>query len=342
MALGTTNVMRPLPAAGVAGSGSFGSGIKSGIGSTFKSFFSGAPNAPIKQAKVDLPKRPDYGSPISAPTISNPNRHDYGMPDATGLNQTRAEALAAAKGFHDPRSTTAFKNIMGLAQEQTGQAVSERRRNASDAAQRRGYAGGFEDTARTAEMDQMNALASAGFAGAEAVRQQEGEQYGKAIGAFTALQNSYNEAKSAGDIAYANALTATHFQNAENQLKTAGLNMEQQTAYAGALNEAKMLQAKLDQDFNNSLIDNNRYIQAQQQIAAQLLAQQMALEQRKHEFEVESAFKEKTFAEQQREFDLNLKANPNTALRTFSDPRYGGPSGRREIPQKGSVFTGLS
>lgn len=322
--------------------GSINTGIRGGLGTSFKSLFSGAPNAPIQRATVGLPNRGDFGSPISAPTITPVDRAAFGEPSKAGLNVTAGAAARAQAGFRDPMKTQAFKNIMGLAGEQTGRQEAERSRHASDAAQRRGYAGGFEDEGREAEMDRMSALATSGFAGAEAVRQQEGEMYGKAIGAFTQLQTAYNQAKGAGDIAYAQALTEAHFKNAENVLKTAGLNMEQQLAYAGSLNEAKMLQAKLDQDFNNSLIDNNRYIQAQQQIAAQLLAQQMALEQRNKEFEFESKFKEKQFDEGQRQFDLNLKANPNTALRTFSDPRYAaGAAGRKQTTNRGSVFSGL-
>jgi len=328
-------------AGGTIGS-STGIGGTISSGTTFKSLVSGKPNAPIKPAKVGLPSRGDFGSPIGTPTAVGPNRGDYGNPDNAGLVETARDAREARAGFADPRSTAAFQNLMGLAHEQTGQQLSERARGAKDAAQRRGYAGGFEDSDREANSDRMHALASAGFAGAASIRQQEGEQYGRAIGAFTQLQTSYNEAKQAGDIAFASDLTRTHLANAENTLKTAGLNMEQQLSYAGALNDAKMLQAKLDQDFNNSMIDNNRYIDGQQQIAAQLLAAQMALEEKKREFDIESGFRDKKFAEDQRQFDLALKADPNTALRTFSDPRYGGPTGRKQTTNTGAVFTGLS
>lgn len=318
-------------------------GGKVKLGSTFKTVFSGAPNAPIQRAVVGLPERGSFGSPIGAPTVASPDRKNYGTPSGRGIAEAAKAARDAKAGFDDPTSTMAFRNLMGLAQEQTGRQASERARGARDAAQRRGYAGGFEDEGREAEQDRMEALAASGFAGADAIRTQEGEQYGRAIGAFTSLQNSYNEAKSAGDIAFARDLTATHLANAENILKTAGLNMEQQLSYAGALNDAKMLQAKLDQDFNNSLIDNNRYIEAQQQIAAQLLAQQMALEQRNKEFEWESAFKEKSLADDREKFELGLKANPNTALRTFSDPRYGQGKPRKSSSfRPGASFAGLT
>jgi len=327
---------------GIAGGGAGILGGIGGAGTVFRSIVSGKPGAAIKPPKVGLPSRGDFGAPVASPTVGDPNRANYGTPDRAGLQETSLNAREAEASFNNPRGTGAFRNLMGLAQEQTGQQASEVAREARDASQRRGYAGGFEDTARQTQQDRMSALASAGFQGADAIQQREGEQYGRAIGAFTQLQTSYNEAKQQGDTAFASDLTKTHIENAENVLKTAGLNMQQQLAYAGALNDAKQLQAKLDQDFNNSLIDNNRYIQGQQQIAAQLLAQQMALEEKKREFNIDTGEQEKTRSEQEREFDLGLKANPGTALRTFSDPRYGGDTGRQPTTNRGAVFTGLS
>jgi len=226
------------------------------------------------------------------------------------------------------RLIRAFKSLMSLANERTGAQESEIGRHAADAAQRRGYAGGFEDSAASAQADRMSALATAGFEGAAQVRQEESDHYGKAIGAFAQLQDSYNQAKSAGDIAYARDLTQTHISQAEANLHALDLNSQQGLAYAGAVNDAKRLQAQLDADFNKDLIDNNRYIQGQQQIAAQLMlqresiaaqerAQDKTLAARKREFDIDQGFKEKQFGEQKREFDVGLKANPNTAYRAL-------------------------
>lgn len=323
--LGTTNV----------GGGTFGGSGFGSAGGMFKTLFSGKPNAPIKPVKVGLPSRGDFGSPTAAPTVADPNRGAYGTPSAAGLAAAAGDARRANFNFNNPRQSSAFQQLMGLAQEQTGQQASEVARESRDAAQRRGYAGGSEDQARATQQDRMNALATAGFAGAESVRKAESDHYASAMGAFTQLQTSYNEAKQQGDIAFASDLTKTHIENAENMLKTAGLNMQQQLAYAGALNDAKQLQAKLDSDYNSQLIDNNKYISGQQQIAAQLLAQQMALAEKQREFNADNTFRNQQLEEDKRKFDLSLKANPGTALRTFDDPRYGGP-------KAGHTFTGLA
>lgn len=299
-----------------------------GVGTNFKSLISGAPHADIKRATVGMPSRGDFGAPVTAPTIGDPSRASYGTPSREGLGDTIHAARQAKAGFDNPRGTEAFRNIMGLANEQTGAQESEISRHAADAAQRRGYAGGFEDSAQSAQRDRMAALASAGFAGAAQVRQEEGEQYGRAIGAFTQLQDSYQQAKSAGDIAFARDLTQTHIAQAEANLHAMDTNTQQGLAYADAVNQAKRLQAQLDADFNKDLIDNNRYIQGQQQIASQLMlqrealaaqaaAQDKTLAARKREFDIEQGFKEKQFGETKREFDLGLKANPNTAYRAF-------------------------
>lgn len=319
-------------------------GFKGGggkIGTSFTNIVSGKPNAPIKRPIVERPSMGDFGAPVQAPTIQGPNRKDFGTVDPAGIKKAAFDANRALKGFNDPRSTKAFQDLMGLASERTAAGVANRRKDAALATQRSGSKVGYEDEARQAERDRMSALATAGFEGAASIREQQAGVYQAAEGAFAQLQTSYNAAKQAGDTAFANALTETNFKNAEAQLQAAGLNMEQKLAYGNALNEARKLQAQLDQQFNNSLIDNNKYIEGQQQIAAQLLAQQQALEQHKKEFEFESKFKEQQLAEQQRQFDLGLKANPNTALRTFGDPRYGGGTGRKKNPTPSTSFTGL-
>lgn len=338
MPIGQTNVTRPRPIAGtvVAGNKNLSS-----IGSSFKSLFSGAPNAKITRSIVERPGEGEFGTPISAPTVQAVDRKQFGNPSQTGIREAAGEARDALRGINDPRSTQMFQSLMGLAAEKTSRQVDSRRRESADAAQRSGFSVGREGEAREAERDRMLALAETGFAGAAQTSETYKDVYATAKNAFTQLQTQYSQAKQAGDTAFATALTETRMQNAQNVLNTAGLNMQQKLAYADSLNQARQLQAKLDQDFNNSLIDNNRYIEAQQQIAAQLLAQEMALKQRAKEFDFESRFKEKGLAEEQRQFDLGLKANPGTAQRTFGDPRYGGSQGRKANPTPTSSFSGL-
>lgn len=325
------------PAGTIGAGGSSGSGV-------FRSLSGGspAPRASIRRATVVGPNRGDFGSPGTTPVIGLPNRGDYGTVDRGGIDATSAAANKALKGFNDPTGTGAFKNLMGLAGEQTAAAAGEERRHAADAGQRRGYSGGFEDTARAASQDRMSALASAGFAGAQQVQQEEGAQYGRAIGAFTALQDSYNQAMTTQNVSFARDLTTTRIQQASNSLATMDLNQRQQLAYADAVNTAKQLQATLDEQFNKDQIDNNRYIQANQQIAAQLQASMAALSQRSHEFDVTSRQSDEAMKERQREFDLGLKANPNTAQRALTDPQLAGPGANRGGPAAaGRTFTGL-
>jgi hypothetical protein len=170
----------------------------------------------------------------------------------------------------------------------------------------------------------MNALATAGFAGADQIRQEEGAQYGRAIGAFTALQDSYNQAEASGNTAFAHDLTSTHIENAANQLKTMDLNQQQQAHYGDALQQARQLQAQLNEQFNKDKIDNSRFIQGNAQIAAQLQATMATLEEKAREFNISSGQDQQKLNEQQREFNQNELANPNTALRALPGRTFGG------------------
>jgi len=254
---------------------------------------------------------------------------------------------------------------MSLAGEQTAAAASEQSRRASDVAQRRGYAGGFEDTARAASQDRMQALAMTGFAGAQAVQAASADMYGKAIGAFTELQKGYNDAMTTGNVAYAHDLTQTHIQNAENALKTAGLNQQQQLQFADSLNQARQLQATLNEQYNKDLIDNARYIQANAQIAAQLAASLAALQERGREFDIGAGQFEETRADTRareaaarqqraREFDVGTRQFEETrqdqlkgrdiALRVAGRRPGGDPWNYTTggLTRPGGTFTGLA
>lgn len=327
MAYGTSSPSGTI-APGTINQGGLGGGQ---AGSIFGSFFKqAAPNANITPAKVGLPSPGDFGAPVTAPTIADPNRANYGL-DPTekqaalrGIEGAGAAATAAEFGFNSPTKTAAFSNLMNLAQEQTGAQAQEQQRQAADAAQRRGYGGGFEDTARSAAIDRMNALAQAGFAGADQIRQEEGAQYGRAIGAFTALQDSFNTAEAAGNTAFAHDLLSAHIDNADNQLKAMDLNVQERAHYGDALNQAKELQAQLDEQFNKDKIDNARYVQGQAAIAAQLQATMLTLGEKAREFNVSSGQEQEKISEQQREFNQSQLANPNTALRALPGQTFGG------------------
>jgi len=317
------------------GAGGFGVGGGQ-IGSFFGSLTrGGSAGANIQRPTVAAPNRSEFGTPGAAPVIQGPNRSDYGLSPTdqaatqAGIATTAATAEEARKGFNDPTSTGAFKNIMGLAQEQTGEAAQEAQRHASDVAQRRGYAGGFEDTARATGQQRMQALAQAGFAGAQAVQEQEGAQYGRAVGAFVQLQDSYNQAQVTGNTSYAHDLTNTHIANAENALKTMELYQNQLLAFASSIQQAKQLQAQLNEQFNKDLIDNNRFISMNKEIAASLAATMMGLQEKGREFDVGA----KQFEETRSDREL---ANQR-ALRAAGKDVYGGP-----IQGSGGTFTGLA
>jgi hypothetical protein len=139
------------------------------------------------------------------------------------------------------------------------------------------------------------------------VQQEYGAQYGRAIGAFAQLEDSYNQAMTAQKVAYAHDLTNTHIAQAEDALKTMELNSNQQLAYAGAVTQAKELQARLLQDYNGSLIDNARFIQGNASIAASLFGALASLQEKGREFNISQAEGQREFnltgAERQHEFN---------------------------------------
>lgn len=108
-----------------------------------------------------------------------------------GLNAARAD-------FAHPTQSAGFQAGMGLAREQTAGAVADERRQAAEAAQRRGYAGGYDP--RQGDIDRMRALSEAGFAGVKDAREQalgqfgaEAQGYGDALGAYKDLLSTQAE-----------------------------------------------------------------------------------------------------------------------------------------------------
>lgn len=331
MATGVGGPLNNIPNPGIP-AGSNTTGGYGGIGTAGSIFtqLNKAPNAQITPAKVALPSSGDFGDPATAPTINDPNKGDYGL-DPTdkaaaqaGITTAAGVANKAQFGFNNPTKTGAFANLMNLANEQTGAAQQAAQMQAKDAAQKRGYAGGFEDTSRSSSIDRMNALATAGFQGADQIQQEEGAQYGRAIGAFTALQDSYNQAEAAGNTAFAHDLTTTHIQNASNQLAALDLNAQEKEHYGDALNQAKQLQANLNEQFNKDKIDNSRFIQGNAQIAAQLQATMATLGEKAREFNISSTQQSQELGEKTREFNAGQAADPRTALRAVPGGTFGG------------------
>ena len=307
--------------------GALVSGINQ-VGTNFNKLVSGKPNAPIKKAQVGLPNRGDYGTPGVAPTVGDPTRGSYGTPSTAGIAEAAGGARRALKDINNPTGSEYFKSLLGAASQTQAAGEASTTFAAKEAGQRSGYANA--DAGREAHQARLSNLAIAQTGAGKDAAELAEKTYGTAESAFVGLQTSYNQAKQAGDTAYAQDLTQTHLANAQNFLQNAGLNMNQQLTFAKDLNEAKGLQAKLDQDFNNSLIANNQYIEQSQQIAAQLAMQQAALRQHAYEFDVgQKTHKEdRAFAASEhakdararaREFDVSQKTHVGDQARASQE-----------------------
>jgi hypothetical protein len=95
---------------------------------------------------------------------------------------------------------------MSLATERTTAFEESQQREAQEIASRRGYVGGTSDVAERAATDKARALASAGFEGAAQIREQAAAIYGADVDAYTSLLVAHQQANTAGNLAYANAL----------------------------------------------------------------------------------------------------------------------------------------
>lgn len=243
------------------------------------------PNAgKISRPIVPMPGRGDFGAPIAAPTVQGPNRKDFGQADRGGIADAGRDLSKFRQGFNDPTSTGAFQNLMKLTNEQTAAQESEVARHARDATSRAGYTGGFSAATRQARGDRMKALAEAGFAGAAQVRGEELDAYKSAGDRFAQLMSGYNQAQSAGNVAFGNAASSAKELQARLGMDTAGLNQQSQLAWAGAKADAQKLQSQLDSAFNNQLIDAGRYQQMSESVAAQLKLQELKLAEDQRQF----------------------------------------------------------
>jgi hypothetical protein len=151
----------------------------------------------------------------------------------------RGQALQFLGEYNNPTGSKAYGDIMGLASERSAINSAEEQRLAREASQRRGYGGG--SAGRRAASDRAVALALAGGEAATGIREQAGGMYKTATEGYAGLVGGYNQQMS-----------------------------QRNLAYAGALNEAKQLQAQLDSAFNNQLIDAAKYEQMSASVQAQL------------------------------------------------------------------------
>jgi hypothetical protein len=127
------------------------------------------------------------------------------MQSRADLQAQQANIRAAREGARNPTGTEGFQSVMRLAGDRTAAAAQEADRGAAAAAQRRGYAGGYNPAAT--ERARLGALADAGGEAALAERKfqtdllgQENEWfgtqadiYGNDLSAYTDLTKSYAE-----------------------------------------------------------------------------------------------------------------------------------------------------
>lgn len=125
--------------------------------------------------------------------------------DRAGLTAQQRNIAAARSGIVNPTGTAGFKNIMRLTNERAGQQAQTDQLAATDAAQRRGYVGGYSP--EQADLNRREAVAQAGYQAADEQRQanqdlftgetglygQEASKYGNELGAYTSLTNTAAE-----------------------------------------------------------------------------------------------------------------------------------------------------
>jgi hypothetical protein len=288
-------------------------GTAGGGGGMFDIFNSGPANAPIKPPKVRGPNPSDYPTPGTRPVIGAPNRSDFSSPEMDAslkhqqgnIDVTRGDVRRAASGFNDPTHTSAFANLMGLADSQTSSTADEARRQAQENTSRAGYAGGFQGAAKQAALDKMKAVAGEGFAGAAQIRKEEGDQYQRASESMNSQINSYNQAETAMNTQFGQALAARNSDQAHVDLGFAQLVQTAQLGFADAKAKANELQAQLDEQFNNSMIDNAKYNQMSRSLAVEWQLAQQKIKEQAREFDVGTSQGNLDRAEKQREFDKN-------------------------------------
>lgn len=260
------------------------------LGGAFDFFSSGskinANASKITRPVVSMPSRGDFGGGVAAPTVAGPNRGDYGSPNMDAVKQLGADSRRFGAEYRNPTKTGAFQNLMRLANEQTAAQEDEVARGARDAASRAGYAGGFSARNAQVRRDRMRALSTAGFEGAAKIREEALSGYTAASGAFAKAMGDFNQAQTASNLAFANDAHDTRVKNAQLGLDAAQINQRAQEAWATAKSQHQQLQAQLDSAFNNQLIDAGRYEQMSRSLQAQLVMEQLRLQEQARQFNV--------------------------------------------------------
>lgn len=114
------------------------------------------------------------------------------------LSMQKGNVGRARKGVQNPTGTEGFKNIMRLTNERAGQAAEAERRQAAEAASRRGYVGGYSPGAT--ERNRAESVATAGYEAAASEREAqlallnaEADLYGSTVGGYGTALGSYTD-----------------------------------------------------------------------------------------------------------------------------------------------------
>lgn len=151
-------------------------------------------------------------------------REKVGLGPSTFMPQLAADRAEYAR----PTESGAYQAEMGLARERTAAAASQDAQQAAEAAQRRGYGGGYDP--RQSDLDRMQALSTAGFGALKDVRDQALQKYGTDVGGYGA-ERAQQEDRYKTDIG---ALTSEY-----------GAGMEGYKAGLGAFSDLTKTQAEL-------------------------------------------------------------------------------------------------
>lgn len=151
------------------------------------------------------------------PQVQMPNQADYTVPNPGQYDTAGFQAdMNKYKGWiDDPRSSSGFRDIMGLASDRTARAVDQGRAAAQQNAARRGFVGGYSNVGDTLAREGMKDVAGAGFDAANQIRQQAGSLYGTASTNYAGMLKSFNDAQQQRNASYFDALTRAREEQAQ-------------------------------------------------------------------------------------------------------------------------------
>lgn len=262
--------------------------VGSQTGSTFTNITNGGkpPGANITRPTVARPNMGDYGPNPTRATIAAPDRGAFGTPSREGMGETAADVKKFREEYNDPTSSAGYKAAMGIASEKGASVFGEVAREGRESASKAGYSGGFDSRAKAADQSRFQALSSAAFEGVKDVRDQALGGYKTSLDSLTSMIGNYNHDMTTSNVAFGGAMNDRNIAQAQSDNQFSKLVQDKNLSYADATAHANELQAQLDSAFNNQLIDNAKYNQMSQSLAAQLAMEQARLKENSRQFDL--------------------------------------------------------